>query len=123
METKADSQLPTGNPDRLAKTSSALTVFKDESYGGHRLAADQHDGVVSGRPGETLGLPVGVQQEAAAFVQQLLVVQRDAGPAAQQLLEQRRPVDGQETAVVTHSSYGCHWRRGGASSHVLYSWM
>lgn len=69
------------------------TVFKDESDGGDGLAAHEHDGIVSGGFGESLGLAVGVQDEAAALVQQLLVVQRDAGPAGQQLLEQRRPVD------------------------------
>lgn len=76
-----------------------LTVFKDQTHGGHAVSADQQDGVVSGRLGEGLGLPVGVEGEAAALVQQLLVVQRDAGPAAQHLLEQRRPVDAGGTAA------------------------
>lgn len=64
------------------------TVFKDESNGGDRLAADHHDGVVPGGLGEALGLAVGVQDEAAALIQQFLVEQSDAGPAGEQILEQ-----------------------------------
>lgn len=67
------------------RTGRGLTVFKDQSHGGHALAAHQHDGVVSGRHGEGLDLPVGVQDKAAPLVQQLLVVQRDAGSAGHQL--------------------------------------
>lgn len=77
----------------INENRKSRTVFKDESHRGDGLAADEHDGIVSGGFGEDLGLAVGVQDEAAALVQQLLVVQWDAGPAGQQLLEQRRPVD------------------------------
>lgn len=87
-------------------TEEPLTVFKDQPHGGHAVAADDHDGVVSGRLGEGLGLAVGVEDQAASLVQQLLVVQGDAGPAAQQLLEQRGPVDAGGTAGE---------RRGGAA--------
>ena len=73
------------------------TIFKDESDGGDGLAADQHDGIISGGLGEGLGLAVGVQDQPPALVQQLLVVQRDAGPTGEQLLEQRRPVDSRGT--------------------------
>lgn len=68
------------------------TIFKDESHGGNGLTADEHDGIFSGGLGESLGLAVGVEDEAAALVKQLLIMQRDAGPAAQQFLEQRCPV-------------------------------
>lgn len=79
------------------------TVFKDQAHGGDGLAAHEHDGIVSGGFGEGLGLAVGVEDEAAALVQQLLVVQRDAAPAGQQLLEQRRPVDTWRTAAVRYT--------------------
>lgn len=80
------------------------TVLEDESHGGDGLAADEHDGIVSGGLGEDLGLAVWVKDEAAALVQQLLVVQRDAGPAGHQLLEQRRPVDARKNSrSQTHS--------------------
>lgn len=72
---------------------SGLTVFEDEADGGDDLTAHHHDGVVPGGLGERLGLAVGFQDEAPALVQKLLVVQWNAGPAAQQVLEQRRPVE------------------------------
>lgn len=78
------------------------TVFKDESHGGDGLAADEHDGIVSGRLRECLGLAVGVKGEAASLVQQFLIVQRDAAPATHQLLEQCCPVDVAGNAAVRH---------------------
>ncbi|CAB1346314.1 unnamed protein product, partial [Coregonus sp. 'balchen'] len=50
-----------------------------------------HDGIVSGGPGEGLGLAVGLKLQATPLVQELLVVDRDAAPTRQQLLEERRP--------------------------------
>lgn len=63
-------------PDRAdgGQEEEGLTVFEDQADGGDELAAHQHDGVVPGGLGEGLGLAVGVQDEAPAFVQQLLVV-------------------------------------------------
>lgn len=81
-----------GSEKRLKHRGIKRTVFEDESHGGDGLAADEHDGIISRGLGEHLGLAVRVQDQAAALVQELLVVQRDAGPAGQQLLEQRRPV-------------------------------
>lgn len=93
------------------RSAGLRTVFKDESDSGDGLAADKHDGIVSGGLGEGLGLAVGVEDEAAAFVQQLLIVQRDAGPAGEQLLEQRRPVDTRGQLLIggrRHQSFVSH---------------
>ena len=90
----------TSSSDQSRKASR--TVFEDESHGGDGLSADEHDGVVPGSLGEVLGLTVGVEDEVATLIQQLLVVQRDAGPAAQQLLKQRHSVDTRGTAADRH---------------------
>lgn len=70
------------------------TIFKDKSDGGNRLAADKHDGIVSGGLGESLGLAVLVQDESTAFIKQLLVMEWDAGPTGQHVLKQCHSVEG-----------------------------
>lgn len=91
-----DSRMLDQGRSEVKDQKAGRTVFEDEANGGHRLAADQHDGVVPGGPGKSFSLSVRVQDKAAALVEQLLVVQRDTGPSHQQFLEQSHPEDNIE---------------------------
>lgn len=68
-----------------------LTVLKQQADGVDRVSAQQHDGILSGGLGEGLSLPVGVEDEALALVQEVLMRRRYVGPSEEQLLKEIRP--------------------------------
>lgn len=71
-------------------SGARLTVLEQQADGVDGVSAQEHDWIVSGGLGEGLGLPVGVEDEASALVQQLLMGRSDVGASEQQLLEQVR---------------------------------
>lgn len=73
-----------------------LTVFKDESNSIDKFPAEEHDGIVPAGAWECLSLSVGVQHEASALIQELLIGRADVCASDEQFLKKCGSVKGKK---------------------------